>query len=315
MSHQTPRQEKICLNCGTYAARRYCQQCGQENLPPQESVRYFITHFINDVTHFDGKFFRTLRLLLFKPGFLAKQYMLGRRVSYLNPVRMYLFTSFLFFLIFYSSYNPRLDVNAFATKEKNESIGIKNNNLYITFSNIKYKSIAEYDSTIKTLKSKPSWLTQKIMHKQISVQQKYGENQAPFFVELLYAIIHQFPKMLFISLPLIALLLQLLYIRHKEYYYVIHGVFVIHFYIFVFIAMLVTMAISGLSSWLNWNWLSYINDGISLIILFYLYKAMRNFYCQKRSKTIFKYLLFLFSFFWVIIFIFLVFFVQVFLTV
>lgn len=296
-------------------AGRYCQHCGQENLPPQESVWHFITHFINDITHFDGKFFQTLRLLLFKPGFLTKQYMLGRRVSYLNPIRMYLFTSFMFFLIFYSTYNAKFDVNVFASKEKSESVSKENNNLSITFSNKKHKSIAEYDSTVKTLKNKPNWFAQKMKRKQISVQQKYGKNQAPFFVELLYSMFHQFPKMLFLSLPFIALLFQLLYIRHKEFYFVIHGVFVIHFYIFVFIVTLVSMAIRELSGLLNWIWITYINYGIAFLLLFYLYKSMRNFYGQKRSKTIFKYLIFLFSFFWVIIFIFLAFFIQVFLTV
>jgi hypothetical protein len=38
-----------------------------------------------------------------KPGFVAKEYVAGRRKSYLDPIRMYLFTSAIFFLIFFSA--------------------------------------------------------------------------------------------------------------------------------------------------------------------------------------------------------------------
>ena len=80
----------------------YCHICGQENVEPKESVWHLVTHYFNDITHFDGKFFSTLKLLLLRPGFLPAEYVRGRRASYLNPIRMYIFTSFLFFLIFFS---------------------------------------------------------------------------------------------------------------------------------------------------------------------------------------------------------------------
>lgn len=105
MSHQPQRAEKDCLNCGTTVAGRYCQQCGQENVASHMRFLALTRHFIFDIFHFDGKFFDTLRYLLFKPGFVPAQYMAGKRVSYLDPVRMYLFTSALFFLIFYTVAN------------------------------------------------------------------------------------------------------------------------------------------------------------------------------------------------------------------
>lgn len=104
MSHPAQRKEKNCLNCGTTVIGRYCHHCGQENVEPKESVWQLLLHFFNDITHFDGKFFSTLKELLFKPGFLSTQYMIGRRATYLNPIRMYLFTSFIFFLLFFHPY-------------------------------------------------------------------------------------------------------------------------------------------------------------------------------------------------------------------
>ena len=83
----------------------YCHNCGQENIEPKESIWHLVSHLFEDLTHFDGKFFTSLKDLILKPGFLSKEYMLGRRASYLNPIRMYLFTSAIFFLIFFSLYS------------------------------------------------------------------------------------------------------------------------------------------------------------------------------------------------------------------
>jgi len=107
MSHRPERKEKNCLNCGTTVHGKYCHICGQENIEPKETFWGMVTHFFNDITHFDGKFFTTLKDLLFRPGFLSAEYMKGRRMSYLNPVRMYVFTSAIFFLIFFSISNPK----------------------------------------------------------------------------------------------------------------------------------------------------------------------------------------------------------------
>jgi hypothetical protein len=102
VSHQPERTAKNCLNCGHTVLGRYCQVCGQENLEPKETFWHLVSHFIEDITHFDGKFFSTLKFLLFRPGFLSAEYVRGRRMSYLHPIRMYVFTSFVFFLIVYS---------------------------------------------------------------------------------------------------------------------------------------------------------------------------------------------------------------------
>lgn len=97
------------MNCNAEVHGKYCHVCGQENLEPTESLWHLITHFFNDITHFDGKFFSTLGLLLTRPGFLPAEYKMGRRNSYLNPVRMYIFSSFLFFLLFFTVLTPKGD--------------------------------------------------------------------------------------------------------------------------------------------------------------------------------------------------------------
>lgn len=108
MSHQPERKAKDCLNCGTLVHGRFCHVCGQENIVTHQNFTGLARHFIYDIFHFDGKFFDTLKNLFFKPGVVAGEYVKGKRAKYLDPIRMYLFTSALFFLIFFTFKKPEL---------------------------------------------------------------------------------------------------------------------------------------------------------------------------------------------------------------
>jgi hypothetical protein len=101
LAHSALRTDKTCLNCGSHVEDRYCSHCGQENTIPAESLRHLIGHFLSDITHYDAKFLTSLRDLLFKPGFLTLEYFAGKRNSYLNPIRMYIFISAIFFIILF----------------------------------------------------------------------------------------------------------------------------------------------------------------------------------------------------------------------
>jgi len=335
VSHLLQRKEKNCLNCGTTVIGKYCHNCGQENVEPKETFWQLLSHFFSDFTHFDGKFFSTLIDLLFKPGYLPKEYMNGRRASYLNPIRMYLFTSFIFFLIFFSLFH--LDekqsyvvmdyhgktadqIEKMSSKDFEDFTKLVNNGKSMTredfkhymdsskkegsiqFSGNNYKSKEEYDSLLKTGKVKNNWFVKKLVNKQIEINEKYHNDQNKLLEAIINTLLHSFPQMLFISLPLVTLFLKLLYIRRKKFYYVSHAIFIIHFYIFVFIVMLINIGVSKLKNYTNLDWIGYINGLLALAIFYYLYKAMRNFYQQRRGKTILKYFIFLFSFLLLIVF-------------
>lgn len=341
MSHLHLRKEDNCLNCGTQVIGRYCHNCGQENVEVKESAWHFIVHFFNDITHFDGKFFTTLKDLLFKPGFLSREYMEGKRMRYLNPIRMYLFTSFIFFLVFFAVVHvnelqvqpgeftlkgktrieleqmPYEEFDQFTAKLNNGQPMTRNDfNQYIDsvqatrgvhFFGKKYQSRSQYDSLIAAGTIKENWFEKMIVRKGIEFNTEYQKDQSRILKVFFNSLIHQFPKILFISLPFVALLLKLLYIRKKQFYFVSHGIFTLHFYIFVFIAMLLSIGLTRLQSLPNMNWIGFVNGLLTLTIFFYLYKAMRNFYQQRRRKTILKYFLFLGSFLMLIIFLFVVF--------
>ncbi len=99
MSHGKIREDKTCLNCGHTVEERFCPHCGQENTETKQPFHYLFTHFIEDFTHYDGQFWKTIKYLLFRPGKLTKEYLAGKRQLYVAPVKLYIFISFITFFL------------------------------------------------------------------------------------------------------------------------------------------------------------------------------------------------------------------------
>jgi uncharacterized protein DUF3667 len=81
-----------CATCGQPVTGRYCTACGEEVLDAQKlTVRHFVTHsLVPELVNLDGKIWRTLRYLLFRPGYLSLEYAAGRRRGYVKPLRVLL---------------------------------------------------------------------------------------------------------------------------------------------------------------------------------------------------------------------------------
>jgi Protein of unknown function (DUF3667) len=96
------RKAANCLNCGLVLDKKYnyCPQCGQENTHNKASVRVLVWDTILNYFSFDMMFGRSLLPFLFRPGYLTTAFLNGSRVGHIHPVRLYLITNFLFFLIF-----------------------------------------------------------------------------------------------------------------------------------------------------------------------------------------------------------------------
>ena len=288
-----------------------------------------MSHFFQDITHFDSKFFHSIKWLITRPGFLSREYMMGRRASYLNPIRMYVFASALFFLIFFSFYHfdskaysntsavkvpvaeiIKMDsityrefVNNLVKKDSSlkfaynrvkylqylDTLTIDKGGLHFTLSN-NYNTRAEYDSALAKGRS-DGWLLKALMYKQIEINEKYNQDPKAALSAMINIFLHSIPQILFISLPLFALLLNILYFRKKQFYYVNHAIFTIHLFVFVFIALLFVFGINKIEAATHWGWLGYLSTLIVFFIFIYNYKAMRNFYQQNRWRTVMKFTL------------------------
>lgn len=339
MSHGRERKEKNCLNCGTTVLGRFCQVCGQENIEPKESLWALISHFFNDITHFDGKFFQSIRNLFFRPGFLPEEYMKGRRASHLNPVRMYIFTSALFFVLFFTFFyssdgseniiinNTNIDGKTFAeinamdsatfadfTTAINKSEGRKalpmtrhefegfrdtlmQSATGLHFTSKTYKSRKQYDSLLKAGVKKHNWIQRQFIYKEIELNEKFHNNKKEIIAALVSKLLHSIPQMLFISLPVIALILKLIYYRRKQYMYVNHAIFSIYLYIFFFLSILALFTINAIQNRFHTGFLNILLFIVGLGMFVYEYAALKYFYKQGRLKTFLKFVLFNFSFF------------------
>src|SRR3954466_13252843 len=77
-----------CLNCGAALAGAFCAECGQRAMPPHPTVRELVGDAFAEFVGWDGKFADTLRTLLRKPGELTRQWLDGRRVRFISPLRL-----------------------------------------------------------------------------------------------------------------------------------------------------------------------------------------------------------------------------------
>jgi hypothetical protein len=387
VSHSKERHEKICLNCNTELNGRFCHVCGQENIEPKESVWGLVSHFFYDITHFDGKFFHTTGLLIKKPGYLPAEYIKGRRARYLHPIRMYVFSSALFFLIFFMLVKPKelvksgdwttlkektkdsvtqlnyaqeLVLKAAQTRQDSldimESFSQAKEKVVTTYakrvaekdsallstkkdtansteeeeeedkSNLnvnwfdkdnKYKTVEAYDSAQQALSpdKRDGWWKRRVQRRNIELQNRYRGKDREFIQDLMDKFMHMLPYLLFISLPLYALFMKLLYFRHKQFYYVDHGIFFIYLYIFTFVFFLVYFSVMELRIYTHQNWIGWIEAALILGGIYYTYKAMRKFYGQGRAMTLLKFFLLNVMAFFTLIFLFIFFFTLTFLRV
>jgi hypothetical protein len=100
--NETPEShfaESDCLNCGAALSGPYCRQCGQA-AHLHRTIGAFFHDLLHGVLHFEGKIWRTLPLLVWRPGRLTREYIDGRRASYVSPIALFLFIVFLSFALF-----------------------------------------------------------------------------------------------------------------------------------------------------------------------------------------------------------------------
>ena len=94
-----PGAPGLCANCEAPVAGRYCANCGQP-AHVHRSVLHVVEEFLHGLTHFDGKAWKTLPLLLFRPGKLTYDYVHGKRARYVPPVALFLLSVFMMFFAF-----------------------------------------------------------------------------------------------------------------------------------------------------------------------------------------------------------------------
>ena len=273
-----------CLNCGTELKGPFCYYCGQ---PDRNFMRFFpalLRDLMEDLLDLDSRFMRTIKPLMFKPGRLTRDYMDGRRFRYAPPMRLYIFSSIVFFLL-----------AAFLSSDAITINGVENNDSIIQLSTEnadeglealgdvlkelpldaqKQAEIAQIiaeehseesdgplfrsgdisfndepwdrETNPVNIRWLPNWINDRINDEIEGSPQKAKQiNENPnLIVDKVFDIL---PATMFVLLPVVALIFKFWYLFAKRYY-VEHLIFSLHNHSFIFVSLIVILLANVASS-------------------------------------------------------------------
>jgi hypothetical protein len=255
-----------CRNCGAALAGRYCSQCGQAAEVHVPSVKEIIQEILEGLTHSDSRLWNTLKCLWLKPGKLTLEFIAGRRVAYLPPFRLYLILSVLYFFL------SSLTHQQFVVMElpgDNHSAQINPKNLHCDDIN----SLNKFGH--------PDWNARLVR----ACNAARSDNGA----SLNHVVEGIVPKVMFIFLPLVALLHKLMYWRPPRRY-AEHLLFFLHIHAFFFSAAILALLAEGVSN--LWAAARPVGDVLQtllfMLVLVYSVAALHRVFRQSWPKTLFK---------------------------
>jgi hypothetical protein len=267
-----------CLNCGTVVEGRHCAQCGQAADAHVLSMKEVMGDVTHSLLHLDSRVWRTLRLLVRRPGELTREFIAGRHQLYIPPFRLYLAISIIYFAL--SALLPEsglLDVDAPVVFD-DESEGVPQENI---------DKALEADSSCKVSifgdTPNSTDFERTLSRACEQVKRDGGKLLAERFATTA-------PKLMFLFLPLMAGVALLFYWRPRRMY-AEHLVVFLHNHAFTFLVLAVTAVMNEVAE------LEFPLSGVLYLIMFllwcwlpyYVYRSMRVVYGNGRALTFFKF--------------------------
>ena len=285
----------VCPNCSTVIAGTFCQGCGQAAHLHVPSAREFLHEFIAHYVALEGKLWKSVALLLFRPGRLTRDYIEGKRARYVEPLRLYLSFSIIFFAIFKLGGNhfgnatsdappaPQVQVQASAKTDaaQGEAAVLKPRAAADADSEGEVRGKrSEHDSLIEFDEGDGSKLAQKAA----SIHPALGTKVGHFFglpdhernAALQRAFSSYAPYAIFLLMPVFAALLKLLYLGSGRRYGE-HLLFALHTNAFAFLMLSLLLVLP--------ESIPLLGTALFLWLAFYLPTAMRKVYGGGRLLT------------------------------
>jgi hypothetical protein len=238
----TEPSAQCCKNCETSFTGNFCPQCGQSVKSFEKPLRLFIIDFTGNLFAFDTRFWRSISAVVLKPGSMVSDYVTGKRIRYMPPFRMYVFVSFVFFLLLSYTTNKSLQ---------------KNKNNLLMYSNAIKPNASSSDTVeinvgLPIVSEKTETINQQSM--QDSIDKVKVQSDDPGFRKRLKEItenpglfVAKFLKYLswsvFILMPLYGFFLWIFF-RKTERYYVTHFLFAINQHTILFMLLILIMLLN-----------------------------------------------------------------------
>lgn len=312
----------LCQSCHCLVEEdaKFCSVCGQKKILKPLSFKELLGDFFSNLFSLDSKFFRTFGRLIFRPGNLTNEYVAGRRQLYYTPIRLFLFWLTIAFILlnfvlsdvqelskemdaemqidtYKDSLRTKLDLvfkDSISQQKLDRLLPINDVSKVLkeTFISINFGDsismkdlyLLSSDETIKKYKIE-GFLKQQFVHQMAKAIKNPGDFQLYLLSHLSWIIL--------VSIPFIALILKLLYIRRKKLY-TEHFVYTLHLHTFLFISCSVLFIFLLISSNIDdfTNPILYTLLAISL----YFIISLKKVYQQSLLKTGLKIGLFLLAY-------------------
>lgn len=282
---EAPAVFRYCRNCSAplgyspgQGVGHYCPNCGQETTlhPPTfwEFVHEFITHYVA----LEGKLWRTLGLLFFKPAELTREYRAGRKQRYISPLRLYITASFLFFLVVkIAGWGNIVFIETTTTQGDAAKPAAGLSHSYksgkppgeLTIEDLKADGKAD-------LECAPGQDLCAML--QARLEKKYQGKTGREVADMMKAgVLANIPYALFLLLPLFALLTKVAYFR-RGWYFGEHVVYALHVHAFTFFILLLKSTLPR-----------YFGHAILLAAFVYFFVAMQRFFGGRWWATSLRY--------------------------
>lgn len=283
-----------CLNCGAQTRGKFCPICGQRNDDFKRSIAVLGRELTEDIFAYDSRFYRTMGALLLKPGRLTRDFSDGLRARYMPPIRLYLISTILLFIVLSFSnvalVSFELDVQTPQAAEAEEST---------TDDSVSFDGLSFFKMVRETSEG-ASLISDEMIEEAVADNEGDVKVQglAQSFFEGINAVAADprvanrvvndwLPRIMILLLPLFAFTLKFFYVFRKEYL-LKHAIYSLHFHSAIFI--LLTLFIGA--QWAASGRL----DGNSLILGYvagtaiYSLIALKQVYAQGWVKTVIKWL-------------------------
>lgn len=237
--HQAPSS---CPNCHAPLYGPWCFRCGQSQKPIDRFFFSLLSEAFDDVFSWDSRTERTLAALLFKPGFLTTEYFAGRRARYVPPLRLYLITSVVFFFVLSFQTLLATSVPGAAGTQATIKVQIEHDQAGDNWREDLQDGLGKINLDWLTPDANEA-LRNRLKAQAAKAVTLFDENPG----EIADAILDVAPPVMFLLLPLFALLLKIVYFTSRRYY-TEHLVLAVHNHSFLFLVFLLDALLAAVGS-------------------------------------------------------------------